>query len=126
MSFPGVTPTSMVLATLQTVAKGIGVAAAVPDTDSFTLKLTKKPKIDVVVAWFVLGIRRGIRRAGGGRLDVDHRRLVDPRTRRSRPSPRNAAMQMVRSRISASVKASRSRSKKASSMARWSTANRSA
>ena len=55
VSFPGVTPTSMVLATLQTVAKGIAVAAAVPDTDSFTLKLTKKPKIDVVVAWFVLG-----------------------------------------------------------------------
>ena len=55
MSFPGVTATSMVLATLQTIAKGIGVAAAVPDTDSFTIKLTKAPKIEVVVAWFVLG-----------------------------------------------------------------------
>jgi hypothetical protein len=55
VSFPGVTATSMVLATLQTMAKGIGVAAAVPDTDSFTIKLTKAPKIEVVVAWFVLG-----------------------------------------------------------------------
>jgi hypothetical protein len=55
VSFPGVTSTSMVLATLQTMAKGIGVAAAVPDTDSFTIKLTKAPKIEVVVAWFVLG-----------------------------------------------------------------------
>jgi hypothetical protein len=55
VSFPGVTPTSMVLATLQTVAKGVAVAAAVPDVDSFTLKLTKAPKTDVVVAWFVLG-----------------------------------------------------------------------
>ena len=55
VSFPGVTATSMVLATLQTMAKGIAVAAAVPDADSFTIKLTKAPKIDVVVAWFVLG-----------------------------------------------------------------------
>ncbi|HXQ61714.1 MAG TPA: hypothetical protein VN796_05225 [Acidimicrobiales bacterium] len=55
VSFPGVTATSMVLATLQTVAKGVAVAAAVPDADSFTLKLTKKPKTDVVVAWFVMG-----------------------------------------------------------------------
>jgi hypothetical protein len=55
VSFPGVTATSMVLATLQTMAKGIAVAAAVPDTDSFTLKLTKAPKIDVLVAWFVMG-----------------------------------------------------------------------
>jgi hypothetical protein len=55
VSFPGVTATSMVLATLQTVAKGIGVAAAVPEADAFTIKLTKSPKIDVVVAWFVLG-----------------------------------------------------------------------
>jgi hypothetical protein len=55
VSFQGVTPTSMVLATLQTVAKGVTVAAAVPDVDSFTLKLTKAPKTDVVVAWFVLG-----------------------------------------------------------------------
>jgi hypothetical protein len=55
VSFPGVTANSMVLATLQTVAKGIAVAAAVPDADSFILKLTKAPKIDVVVAWFVLG-----------------------------------------------------------------------
>jgi hypothetical protein len=55
VSFPGVTATSMVLATLQTVAKGVAVAAAVPGPDSFTVKLTKKPKIDVVVAWFVMG-----------------------------------------------------------------------
>jgi hypothetical protein len=55
VSFPGVTATSMVLATLQTVAKGIAVAAAVPGADSFVLKLTKAPKRDVVVAWFVLG-----------------------------------------------------------------------
>jgi len=55
VSFPGVTPTSMVLATLQTPAKGIAVSAAVPETDSFTIKLTKTPKVDVVVAWFVLG-----------------------------------------------------------------------
>ena len=55
VSFPGVTATSMVLATLQTVAKGVGVAAAVPGVDSFVIKLTKKPKIDVVVAWFVMG-----------------------------------------------------------------------
>jgi hypothetical protein len=55
VSFPGVTPTSMVLATVQTIAKGVGVAAAVPEADSFVLKLTKAPKIDVVVAWFVLG-----------------------------------------------------------------------
>jgi len=55
VSFPGVTPTSMVLATLQTVAKGIAVAAAVPDVDRFTIRLTKRPKVDVVVAWFVLG-----------------------------------------------------------------------
>jgi len=27
----------------------------VPDTDCFVIKLTKAPKIDVVVAWFVLG-----------------------------------------------------------------------
>jgi hypothetical protein len=55
VSFPGVTATSMVLATLQTMSKGIAVAAAVPGTDSFTIKLTKVPKRDVVVAWFVLG-----------------------------------------------------------------------
>ncbi len=55
VSFPGVTPTSMVLATLQTVAKGVAVAAAVPTADSFTVRLTKVPKTDVVVAWFVLG-----------------------------------------------------------------------
>jgi len=55
VSFPGVTEKSMVLATLQTAAKGIAVAAAVPATDSFTIKLTKAPKIAVVVAWFVLG-----------------------------------------------------------------------
>jgi hypothetical protein len=55
VSFPGVTATSLVLATMQTIAKGIGVAAAVPAADSFTIKLTKKPSIDVVVAWFVLG-----------------------------------------------------------------------
>jgi hypothetical protein len=55
VSFPGVTATSMVLATMQTNAKGVAVAAAVPDTDSFTLRLTKAPKIDVVVAWFVMG-----------------------------------------------------------------------
>ena len=55
VSFPGVTPTSMVLATVQTLAKGVAVAAAVPDTDSFVIKLTKAPKKDVVVAWFVLG-----------------------------------------------------------------------
>ena len=55
VSFPGVTATSMVLATLQTIAKGIAVAAAVPEADSFTLKLTKAPKKDVVVAWFVMG-----------------------------------------------------------------------
>ncbi len=55
VSFPGVTPTSMVLATLQTVAKGVAVASAVPAVDSFILKLTRAPKTDVVVAWFVLG-----------------------------------------------------------------------
>jgi hypothetical protein len=55
VSFPGVTPTSMVFATVQTMAKGVGVAAAVPDADSFTIRLTKAPKKDVVVAWFVLG-----------------------------------------------------------------------
>ena len=55
VSFPGVTATSMVLATMQTMAKGVAVAAAVPDVDSFTIKLTKAPKKDVVVAWFVLG-----------------------------------------------------------------------
>ncbi|HXQ59980.1 MAG TPA: hypothetical protein VN799_07765, partial [Acidimicrobiales bacterium] len=55
VSFPGVTATSMVLATVQTMAKGVAVAAAVPDADSFTIKLTKAPKKDVVVAWFVLG-----------------------------------------------------------------------
>jgi hypothetical protein len=55
VSFPGVTATSMVLATLQTMSKGIAVAAAVPGVDSFTIKLTKVPKRDVVVAWFVLG-----------------------------------------------------------------------
>jgi hypothetical protein len=55
VSFPGVTATSMVLATLQTMAKGIAVAAAVPEADSFTIKLTNAPKNDVVVAWFVLG-----------------------------------------------------------------------
>jgi len=55
VSFPGVTATSMVLATLQTMAKGVAVAAAVPALDSFTVRLTKAPKTDVVVAWFVMG-----------------------------------------------------------------------
>jgi hypothetical protein len=55
VSFPGVTATSMVLATLQTNAKGVAVASAVPALDSFTVKLTKSPKTDVVVAWFVMG-----------------------------------------------------------------------
>ncbi|HVC71085.1 MAG TPA: hypothetical protein VNC61_12590 [Acidimicrobiales bacterium] len=56
VSFPGVTATSMVLATMQTVAKGVAVAAAVPNVDAFIIKLTKAPKKDVVVAWFVLGV----------------------------------------------------------------------
>jgi hypothetical protein len=55
VSFPGVSASSMVLATMQTIAKGIAVAAAVPAADCFTLKLTKAPKRDVVVAWFVMG-----------------------------------------------------------------------
>lgn len=55
VSFPGVTASSMVLATLQTVAKGVAVCAVVPDVDCFTIKLTKAPKIPVTVAWFVIG-----------------------------------------------------------------------
>ena len=45
----------MVLATMQTAAKGVAVGSVVPDADSFTIKLTKAPKVAVRVAWFVMG-----------------------------------------------------------------------
>ena len=55
VSQPGVTPTSLVLATLQEAQSGTGAEAAVPGTDSFTITLTIKAKVALPVAWFVIG-----------------------------------------------------------------------
>lgn len=48
---------SMVLATLQTRVGNAAVAAAVPDPDASSIRiyLTKTLKVDVPVAWFVIG-----------------------------------------------------------------------
>ena len=55
VSRPGVTPSSLVLATLQQVQTSAAVAAAVPGTGSFTITLTGPAKTPVPVAWFVIG-----------------------------------------------------------------------
>jgi hypothetical protein len=55
VSRPGVTPSSLVLATLQQVQTSAAVATAVPGTGSFTITLTGPAKTPVPVAWFVIG-----------------------------------------------------------------------
>jgi hypothetical protein len=52
---PGVSPTSLVLATLQQVQGSAAVAAAVPGTNSFTITLTSAANGPLQVAWFVIG-----------------------------------------------------------------------
>lgn len=55
VSQSGVTPSSLVLATLQRVQTSAAVAAAVPGTGSFTITLTGPAKTPLPVAWFVIG-----------------------------------------------------------------------
>ena len=54
VSLAGVTTASLILATAQAVAGKVGVEAAVPGSGSFTVTLTKAPKVALPVAWFVL------------------------------------------------------------------------
>jgi len=51
----GVTTSSMILATLQSLAGSIAVANAIPGSGSFTINLTAAPSNSVKVAWFVIG-----------------------------------------------------------------------
>ena len=55
VSKSGVSPSSLVLATLQQVQTSAAVAAAVPGTNSFTITLTAPAKTPLPVAWFVIG-----------------------------------------------------------------------
>lgn len=55
VTFPGVTTASIVLATMQELQSGIGVAAAVPGSGSFTITLTGIAAADTRVGWFVIG-----------------------------------------------------------------------
>lgn len=50
----GVSGSSMVLATLQQVQKGVLIAGAVPGTNSFTIYLSQAPTASLKVAWFVI------------------------------------------------------------------------
>jgi hypothetical protein len=55
VTFAGVTTSSIVLATMQELRSGIGVAAAVPGSGSFTITLTRTAAVDTRVGWFVIG-----------------------------------------------------------------------
>jgi hypothetical protein len=55
VTLPGVTTSSMVIATLQTADGAVAVANAVPGAGKFTINLTAAPASAVKVAWFVLG-----------------------------------------------------------------------
>jgi hypothetical protein len=55
VSLAGVTPSSIVLATLQQVQSRVTLAAAVPGTGSLTINLTRKAAASLPVAWFVIG-----------------------------------------------------------------------
>ena len=55
VSQDGVTPSSLVLATLQKVQTSAAVAAAVPGTGAFTITMTSPAKTPLPVAWFVIG-----------------------------------------------------------------------
>ena len=50
----GLTTSSLVLATLQQLEKGVRLAAAVPAPGSFTVHLTAAPTTPLNVAWFVI------------------------------------------------------------------------
>ena len=54
VSQPGVTASSLVLATIQQQQSSTAVAAAVPGTNSLTISLTSKAKTPLPVAWFVI------------------------------------------------------------------------
>jgi hypothetical protein len=54
VTLAGVTTSSLILATPQAVAAKVAVEAAVPGSGSFTITLTKAPKVALPVAWFVL------------------------------------------------------------------------
>jgi hypothetical protein len=51
----GLTTSSLVLATVQQLEKGVHLAAAVPAPGSFTVHLTAAPTTALNVAWFVIG-----------------------------------------------------------------------
>ena len=51
----GLTASSLVLATVQQLEKGVHLAAAVPAAGSFTVHLTGAPTTPLNVAWFVIG-----------------------------------------------------------------------
>jgi hypothetical protein len=55
VSHGGVTPSSLVFATLRKVQSGVTLAAAVPGTGSFTIHLTRAATASLPVAWFVIG-----------------------------------------------------------------------
>ena len=55
VSLGGVTPSSLVFATLQRPMAGIVVAAAQPGTGSFTITLTANTAASLPVAWFIIG-----------------------------------------------------------------------
>ena len=50
----GLTASSLVLATVQQLEKGVHLAAAVPASGSFTVHLTAAPTTPLDVAWFVI------------------------------------------------------------------------
>jgi hypothetical protein len=55
VTLAGVTTSNIVLATMQQLQHGIGVAAAVPGSGSFTITLTGTAAADSHVGWFVIG-----------------------------------------------------------------------
>jgi hypothetical protein len=55
ISVNGVTPTSLVLATVQKLEIGVVLAGAVPSTNSITIYLQRAPTGPLPVAWFVIG-----------------------------------------------------------------------
>jgi hypothetical protein len=85
VTFAGVTTSSIVLATMQELHSGIGVAAAVPGSGSFTITLTGTAATDTRVGWFVIGPvpapatnrRPGMPKTG----ETDAKRKTSPNTR---------------------------------------------
>jgi hypothetical protein len=54
-SFPGVSPATLVFATIQTPQGGLAIEGAKPDNGSFTLTFSKKTSAELRVAWMLLG-----------------------------------------------------------------------